>query len=151
MHSALAVANRLLKLAHEKGNRLTPLQLMKLVFLCHAWMMGLHKKHLVKDPIEAWKYGPVIKELYDSIKEFKSNPVPYPLKDVNDAEFNATEDDLITQVYDAYGNFTGIQLSALTHEKGSPWDQAWTKGGTNPTISNDVIEHYYRSLADNSV
>lgn len=115
-------------------------------------MLGLHKKHLIKDPIEAWKYGPVIKKLYDVIREYKSNPVPYPLKNANEKgiTFDPIEDNIISQVYDAYGRFTGMQLSMLTHEKDSPWDITWQRGGRNLTISNDLIEHYYHCLANNS-
>lgn len=147
MHSSITVANKILELAQEKNNTITPMQLMKLVFLCHGWMLGLHSRHLIKDPIEAWRYGPVIKCLYDSIKEFKSNPVTYPLHSEEQEQLDKQEIELIKQVYQEYGHYSGIELSSLTHDKNSPWDRTWSRYGQNALISNDLIEDYYKNLA----
>jgi uncharacterized phage-associated protein len=57
---AHTVANRFLELAEAEGRSLTPLQLMKLVYIAHGWMLGIHQRPLIKDHIEAWKLGPVI-------------------------------------------------------------------------------------------
>jgi len=42
MHSSITIANQLIKLAEAEGKTLTPMQLIKLVYLCHAWMLGLY-------------------------------------------------------------------------------------------------------------
>lgn len=143
MHSSIAVANKLIQLAKEENKTLTPMKLIKLVFLCHGWMLGLYGRHLIKDSIEAWRYGPVIPNLYSKIKHFRSDPVT--LIDEYSEIFTPEEEDLIKQVYHVYGNFDGIQLSALTHEKNSPWDLSWNT--RKHIISNDLIENYYKNQA----
>jgi uncharacterized phage-associated protein len=75
MLSSTTVANRLFQLAGRAGYRLTPMQLVKLVFLCHGWMLGLYGKPLVRDRIEAWKYGPVIPKLYNAVKQYRGGPI----------------------------------------------------------------------------
>ena len=38
------------------------MQVLKLVYYCHAWMLGLYGRPLIRQPIEAWRYGPVVPE-----------------------------------------------------------------------------------------
>lgn len=147
MHSALEVAGYLLKLAKDDDKTLTPMQLLKLVYLAHGWMLGLHGRPLIEDNIEAWKYGPVIPALYKQIKKFHSGPVgPDALQiatNLDDCEKN-----ILAQVYRIYGGLTGIKLSMLTHEPESPWHQTITKDRIN--ISNDIIQEYYSNMYDKS-
>ncbi len=148
MHNSKSIANMLLSLAKTKSDTVTPMQLMKLVYLCHGWMLGIHGRHLVQEPIEAWLYGPVIRDLYHVIKDYKSSAITDELSvPSGEKEFSQTEKSLIAEVYEKYGMFTGPQLSALTHAKGSPWEITWTRSGMNSTISNDLIEEYYRKQA----
>ena len=60
MYDSRTVANEFLKLADKDNDTLTPMQLLKLVFIAHGWCLGLLGRHLIKDSIEAWQYGPVI-------------------------------------------------------------------------------------------
>jgi len=144
MHSSIDVANKLLELANQNNKTLTPMQLIKLVFLCHGWMLGLYGRHLIKDAVEAWRYGPVLPNLYKKIKHFRSNPVTkINSEHLCPDQFDEVETNVIEQVYNLYGHWNGIQLSALTHEKDSPWDKTWNSG--NLIISNDLIENYYQN------
>jgi uncharacterized phage-associated protein len=58
------VADAILKIAKEQGKPLTPLKLMKLVYIAHGWHMAIENQDLFNNRIEAWKYGPVIPDLY---------------------------------------------------------------------------------------
>ena len=40
-HDSRAIANQLIRRAHEAGRDITPMQTIKLVYYCHAWMLGL--------------------------------------------------------------------------------------------------------------
>ena len=51
---------------------------------------------------------------------------------------------IIGQVLDRYDTYTGIELSELTHQEGSPWDTAWM--GRMDIIPNDLIQIYYQKL-----
>jgi len=148
MRTSIAVANKLLAIAESKGDTLTPLKLIKLVYLCHAWMLGIHGRHLLREPVEAWAFGPCVRELYRLVKDFRSGPVPSPLEVLNaEASFlDDKEKSLISDVYDKYAGFSGPQLSTLTHDAEGPWALTWAKYGRNSVISNDLIEEHYRRL-----
>ncbi|QDX27224.1 DUF4065 domain-containing protein [Sphingomonas suaedae] len=146
MRDSRSVANRFLDLALERGDAVTPMQLLKLVYIAHGWMLGLHGRPLIRDEVEAWQYGPVIPRLYNAIRRFRSQPVEGPLSAEN-AALDATEDSIVRQVYDIYGNRSGPALSRLTHQKGSPWDAVYDHGSYGTVIPNDLIEDHYARLA----
>ncbi len=146
MHDSLVIANRFLELANKEKDSLTPMQLLKLVYLAHGWMLGLYGRPLVKDEIQAWQYGPVIPHLYNHIRKFKSNPVEGSLTCKED-ELSRQEEDIIQQVYDIYGHLSGPHLSSLTHQQGSPWEVCYQPNEFWPIISNDIIEDYYQRQA----
>ena len=65
---ARAVANEFIHLAKADGRSLTPLQLIKLTYIAHGWMLTLYGRPLIVDEVEAWKYGPVIPDLYQATR-----------------------------------------------------------------------------------
>lgn len=149
MHSSLTIADYLLERGKKNENTdkpitLTPMQLIKLVYLCHGWMIGLYKQPLLVDSVEAWRYGPVIAGLYHAVKKFGSGPVRGPLSK-DKVEFNKQEKSVMNQVFDIYGKFTGIELSSLTHAPGTPWSKMWYAG--REIIPNDLIQEHFAGLA----
>jgi uncharacterized phage-associated protein len=48
-------------------------------------------------------------------------------------------------VWSTYGKYTGLQLSEMTHNEGSPWDVTRKKnpGIKNADIQNDVLMDYF--------
>lgn len=146
MLSSRTVANHLVRLAQNAGRSLTPMQVLKLVFLCHGWMLGLYGRPLIRDRIEAWKYGPVIPDLYHAVKRYRNRPVEAPVNAPRE-RLDAQQDHLIGQVFDIYGDWTGEELSHLTHERGSPWDQVFDDDGWGLGIPTGVIKDYYARQA----
>jgi len=148
MHDSVTIANRFLELAEPEKNALTPMQLLKLVYIAHGWMLGLYGRPLIRDEVQAWQYGPVIPVLYNSTRRYKSQPVVGPLPVTNnDKPLDPQEDSTILQVYEIYGRMTGPALSRITHKPGSPWAETYAPGKFGVVISNDIIEDYYSRLA----
>jgi uncharacterized phage-associated protein len=148
--NARAVANEFIRLAEADGKSLTPLQLIKLTYIAHGWMLALYQRPLISDRIEAWKYGPVIPDLYRAMRDYGGGNVTSRLTEANrSAPLDASERDLIRQVYARYGNKNGVQLSQMTHQFGTtPWHMTWKPNSTGLSISNDLIAEHYRQLAD---
>ncbi len=151
MASARDVANEFLRLAKERQRSVTPLQLMKLVYIAHGWMLGLYGRPLFPDRIEAWRYGPVLPDLYRLVKTYGADPIPRTLGAGGMPQLDETEHDLVGQVYERYGGMSGVRLSALTHQPGTPWAQSWNPEVWNHQIPNDLIQEHYVQLADGPV
>jgi len=147
MHSCLQVANRLLQLAHGAGATLTPMQLIKLVYMCHGWMLGLYGRPLIQEQVQAWKFGPVIPELYRHLRQYGGGPVTRSLPRPEQTEFSRLEANLIEQVYMQCGGYDGVELSEMTHQIGSPWHRTWDPEVWNRPIPNEVIRAYHAKLA----
>ena len=148
LHDARAIANVLIEKGQRDGRLFDPLQIAKLVYLCHSWMLGLHGRGLIRQNIYAWQYGPVVPRLYHSLKKYKSAPVTEPIKGIESADLDRPERDIIEQVYGIYGDFTGIQLSHITHEDGTPWDITWSTKGRDSVIPDELIKQHYEELYD---
>jgi len=144
-YSSLQVAQEHLNLATPEKNTLTPMQLIKLTYLSHGWMLAVHNRPLLSESVEAWPYGPVLPKLYKKIKKFRSQPVMARLSDDPVVDVDAL--DVIRQVYKLYGHLSGLRLSTLTHEEGTPWHFTWHSRGRSGTISNDLIEGHFKTLA----
>jgi uncharacterized phage-associated protein len=149
MYTAIIIADEVLRLAKKKGKSLTPLQLMKLVYISHGWSLGIRDIDLFNDRIEAWKYGPVIPSLYQATKKFGRSEIPLDLVDIEGASHvDESTQKFLADVYSKYGDLTGVQLSGLTHQLGTPWDQVYDKGIFGIEIPDNIIADHYKRLLD---
>jgi uncharacterized phage-associated protein len=150
--TARGVANVFIRLAQAEGKPLTPMQIMKLVYIAHGWSLAVRHRPLITDRIEAWKYGPVIPDLYQAVKEYGSAPVTVPVKaglfGGDAVPPDEEEQEFVERVYKLYRGFNGIQLSAMTHRPDTPWSQTWAPNLMNAEVSNDLIADHYRRLKD---
>lgn len=146
MYDSRVVANRFLELAAARNDTLTPMQLLKLVFLAHGWTLGLLGRPLIRDEVQAWQYGPVIPALYRAVRQFRSLPVEGPLPSSNQ-ELPEEERDVVDQVYEIFGQRSGPALSRMTHLPNTPWSLTYEPGSFGRVISNDLIEDHYARLA----
>jgi uncharacterized phage-associated protein len=154
MYNSKAIANYFLTKSFETGRELSPMKLIKLVYLAHGWNLGLNNKPLIADSIQAWKYGPVIKSLYQEFKNYGNGTITGLATDfeaVPQVPDDSTEIPLLNKIWEAYSPLSAGQLSSLTHEQGSPWDQTWNDNGgkheMGTIIPNDLIGAFYRGKA----
>lgn len=162
--SAIAVANFFIKKARENKQEITPMQLLKLVYIAHGWSLGILDRPLIKNEIEAWRYGPVIPDLYHEFKEYRDKNItnygsdiiwsPDLHKFIEKVPEQIEDQDninLLDRVWDVYRKFTGWQLSAITHQDNTPWSIVWNNFGKdnnfgNATIEDDIIKDHYKKL-----
>lgn len=150
MADARVVANRFLTLAEQEGRALTPMQVLKLVYIAHGWNLALYDRPLIDQPVEAWQYGPVIRDLYNSMKGWGGGHVRGPLEvgyGGNAEELSAEENDLVGQVFRLYGRKNGVALSRITHAPNTPWQQIYTPGQHGIVIPTDLIAEHYERLS----
>ncbi|GAA4327898.1 Panacea domain-containing protein [Mucilaginibacter gynuensis] len=157
--SPISISNFFVNKAISEGVELTPMKLLKLVYLAHGWHLGLNNATpLISEAVQAWKFGPVINSVYHDFKSFKDSQITSLGFDPTTLTYPILSDTqktpLLLKVWDVYKNWTGLELSALTHEDGSPWDTVWNKqGGKNKQgaiIPNDLIADYYMKKSGKS-
>jgi uncharacterized phage-associated protein len=150
-----SVANLILDIAEAQRVTITNLSLNKILYFIHAWYLAFHKRPLINAKIEAWEYGPVIREVYSEFKKFGGNAITARAQkfDVDKLQKiicvdSFSEEDLIfiNNQFSKYGKKGVGELVGLSHEKGGPWDLAYNQSGKiNPGmhISDELIEAYF--------
>jgi uncharacterized phage-associated protein len=158
MYDARAVANFFIDHAAARGHRMPLMTILKLIYFSHGWYLARQGTPLIKNDFEAWERGPVVKVVYDSFKEDFKNAKPVNRKaekfDPVTGEyseviynFDRTLQLFLTSIYQRYGHIHALELSKITHEPGSPWDEIWNAPPGKVTlgmrISNERIRAYF--------
>ena len=136
-HDARAVANLLLDLADVHGLRLTHMAVHKIAYFAHGWHLVAKGHPLIAQPFEAWKYGPILRPVWNEFKDAKDKPIlsRASLMDVETGElliaasdFDAEERGFVGHILQAYGRFPATRLSDMTHRRGGAWEKVWHSG-----------------------
>ena len=121
----------------------------------HAWYIAKYDRPLLDAKIEAWEYGPVIREVYSEFKHFGRDPITARAQrfDVDKLKKTLCRDPIskidmlfIRDQFSRYGRVNAGKLVGMSHEKGGPWDVVYNESGrVNPgmEISDDVIKAYF--------
>lgn len=135
----------------------THLKLEKLVYLCFAEHLCKYDENLYEDKIYAYKYGPVVKSVYERYKtygyrEIEQDDENIDATDVYEmpsksrilfAEDGISKVKSIDETIEKYGNFSASDLVELTHKQNTPWDISGKGQLRDEIIENDVIKKYH--------
>ncbi len=145
--SPITVAERLLWLRRDRET--TPLHIVKLVYLCHGWMLGITGKPLVAEPVVTGRFGPVLRSLYDRYEIFGDERIFGPeQKGVEHGELASVQRAVIDFVHEAYKGVRDTELSEITHEPGTPWSKISESKGLDAVIPSALIQSHYRQMLD---
>lgn len=149
-YSPVAIANYFI--THSKDNLLDLMKIQKMIYVAHGMMLALCNRRLINEAIEAWQYGPVIRSVYETFKQYRLDVIKSPAENregeipkikEDDMEAKATLDSVIRMC----NGITGIQLSNWSHEEGAPWDQIYNKTPDGRSgyaeIPNEMIKTYF--------
>lgn len=159
-YPALAVANEFVEIARQRGAVLTAMQLQKLLYFAHGWYLAQTKVPLLDRNVQAWRFGPVVPEVYHAFKQYGASAIPsFAPKFVLDPtgvtigrlEYPRLPEEpvlkeFLGKIWNMYGHLSGIQLSNLTHEAGSPWEEVWqreAKFNRHIDIPNSLIDQFF--------
>ncbi len=127
----------------ETGDFISNLKLQKLVYYAQGLNLALYDEPLFEEALEAWTYGPVVPDLYHHYKEFGSGCISPPADfDVSVVSDQARE--VLDEVYQVYGQFSGWKLRDMTHEE-SPWREAYAKKSFTKIISQASMKKHFLS------
>jgi len=126
MASVDAVADYVLtKIDTGAGDAITHLKLQKIVYYCQAWSLALRGATLFGDDILAWAHGPVVYSLWTRFKGAGWQALdPTEMKTDPYASLSDAERELVDQVRESYGDFSGAELRTLTHSE-DPWKSTY--------------------------
>lgn len=147
------IANYFLWRAWQENIDITPMKLIKLVYIAYGWNLVINENKLFDEEIVAWKYGPVIPSLYHEFKRFGASAITkndYAANfDIETGELKevpviASDDKDTVNILDAtwfnYKDRSGTDLSRITHDPGSAWFKAYYEKGDNSVLDDEDIK-----------
>ena len=126
------------------------MKLQKMVYFAQGVHLALYKEPLVKDIFQAWKYGPVIPDIYHTYKYYGSSPIndtEWVLISKSDEDcagkLNEKAKETVDYTWSLLKETNAIKLSNWTHENGSPWKNRYIEGVNEVSISNNEIQNNF--------
>ncbi|MBF7122222.1 Panacea domain-containing protein [Pediococcus pentosaceus] len=137
---------------------LSNLKLQKLLYLVYVDYLLSTDKKLFPEQIEAWKYGPVVPEVYFLYKENgakrinlekgskfmtnKESVAPLMAKLVSQEDSKNIEESIL-RVLRKYVSVSANELVEITHRKGTPWSVVYNPDTPSLPITDEVIKKSY--------
>jgi uncharacterized phage-associated protein len=138
MVSALDVARYLIHLASpeetEDADCLSPLRLQKLLYYAQGWHLAAYGTPLFTGRIEAWTYGPVVREVYQNFRDYRCQGIP-PNQGWEPDNLSARQKAFIRSVWEEYKRYSVTALIDMTHSE-APWRTA--RGPLGPSEGSDA-------------
>ena len=148
METALEVAGYLLKLAAEEPEPefLSHMRLQKLLYYVQGWSLGVRGRPMFDSPIEAWRHGPVVRDVFPHFADYGDNPVPFSRASTG-AALSRADRDFIASIWESYKGDSAAALRRRTHAE-PPWVQAWGNRDSDDrcdeVIPHDVLGAFFR-------
>ena len=160
-YPASVIAFAFVNKAIEEGNPITQMKLQKILYFAQGVHLALNDKDhpLIKETFQAWKYGPVIPEIYREYKFYGSAPITDTTlitlfhgdiyeKMVEELDEKAKKTIEIT--WQNTKEIDGLKLSNWTHSVDSPWHKHYKEGVTDLPIPNEDIYDYFSKFMEKS-
>ncbi len=129
--ASIVLCNNILRRGIDDNIAITPMKLQKLMYYVCRDYVHTTGQMPIGEEFEVWQYGPVLPSVYAEFKSFGARPITCYAKDANGEACQVSEkkNPVLTKVLDRvwaeYKNFSGIELSQKTHQKGSGWYRAY--------------------------
>lgn len=130
---------------HGQYYSLSNLKLQKLLYYCQGGHYKWDNKQLISDvEFEAWKYGPVVPEIYREYSKYGQNDIPSVSAEEN---FLLTEVELetIESVWNQLKEMHAYTLVNSTHEE-DPWINNYHEGMNNRIPNLEIMEFFQGEL-----
>jgi uncharacterized phage-associated protein len=141
--TAMDVAKYVISRCQNDNHPITNLQLQKMLYYIQYYFLINFGKPLFDDDFQAWKFGPVIYDVYKEYKIYGALPleVDNDYKDYKIEIYNK-EKELLEYVIKNVGAMYPWRLVEQTHAKGKAWDKIFMDGeGSGNIIHKEDIKN----------
>ena len=133
-YSAVEVAKIVMKYSKEHGLEYSNLRVQKLLYFVQAYFIVALKKVCFNESILAWEYGPVVREVYDAIKNEEINLE----EELFTHNISQEDKNIIENLVQNYKNKSTWELVEITYRQ-----DTWVKAYPNNVITPKSIGDYF--------
>ncbi|WP_102335756.1 Panacea domain-containing protein [Salimicrobium jeotgali] len=145
MAKAIDVAKFLLYLASKdpQVNDLSNLKLQKLLYYSQGvYSVMSSGNKLFEEEIEAWKFGPVVRDVYQTFNSHGFFPIKESEKFINNYNLSSIEKKAIILTWKKFSKYPPNKLVEMTHKYG-PWSASWYSRKPFKLIGFEAIYNYF--------
>lgn len=148
-YNAIDIAKYFIKKASNDGG-ISHLKLQKLLYYAQGWYLANYGRPLFKDEIEAWKFGPVIPNVYRFFSKFGSAKISTEeVPDCDNLSLESADQNFLDEVWKVYKDFSAMDLVHSTHNE-KPWKQTKHDIDAHDQADSEIplslISDYFRTL-----
>jgi uncharacterized phage-associated protein len=142
--NAQDIADYLLaKVDLESGDVMTPLKLQKLLYYAQGLHLAVnHGEPAFGENICAWKFGPVVKSIYDRYEHLKFRPIS-PRSKISLDKYPPEMREILNAVHANYGQFSAEKLRDMTHE-----EPPWKNTKPNRVIPLSLLQEFFSTVVE---
>lgn len=137
MSTAVKVAEHIIYEAQKRKKPVTNIKLQKLLYFTQGVYLAKYNKLAFEDNIIAWKYGPVIKDIYYKYSLYGAEPII--VVEEYDSKISLMLINAINIVLESFLDVNQTDLIEETIKSGSPWSYT----DIDDVISVDDIKDYF--------
>lgn len=156
-YNAMDIASYIINKSIDMNSPVSNLKLQKLLYYIQAVFLIKKGEPAFGESIAAWKYGPVVENVYYQFRSYVNNEIKDRVlqrnngvlkgegEDYNPENIIMKEDqNLIDNVLESYMNFSGTDLIRKTHQE-DPWKTIKDRGQVGySNIENNEIKKYFK-------
>ncbi len=124
MANVIDCANFFIDDALKRHEHMTNMRINKLLYFAQGYHLARTNRCLFDDPIEAWTYGPVVAQVYQTYKKYRRNPITSLCGDYDESLFDFEEKETLTDVCRRYRNVSTHDLVEMSHAEDGPWNES---------------------------
>jgi uncharacterized phage-associated protein len=150
-YPASIIAYAFVKKGIDEGKFVTQMKLQKLVYFAQGYHLAKYHEVLVQENFQAWKFGPVVPEIYQDFKLYGSRLITntgsfIPPTQQNYIVLSPEATDSINYTWEVLKDYSAMALSNWTHQPDTPWSKVYDPDQKSTSIPNDEIKLYFTGL-----
>lgn len=140
MYDALEIAKYIIDKCYRDGEPITNLRLQKLLYFIQGMYCAIRGNFIVREDFWAWKYGPVIPEIYFEYCGYIGNPIRVKYEDI---DIDIDDAIFIDRVINRLKQYSDSELVDLSHAEDGPW---YIHKTNRSIIKKSEIRKYFEGL-----
>lgn len=124
----------------EHGDTISNLKLQKLLYFVQGFHLASFGEPLFDEEMIAWTYGPVVPEVYDTYKKYRSRSIN-TAGIIDDVQLKPEAAALFDKVYLEYSRYSAVALMQMTHSAGP-----WLRHQVGEVLPKSEIRDYFLTL-----
>lgn len=121
---AIDVAKYIAGYCIDRNHPITNLKLQKMMYFAWIDYYGEKNTELFDEKMEAWKFGPVVPDVYYHFSVFAGNPITR----VEEASVTDADTDVLDRIIARYIDKPVSSLVTKSHRPGGAWDLTFRNG-----------------------